>query len=117
MNAEFILPEHMLNVVNGRGIKGEDLGCADWVTVQPPQFTLQRYGRRNLNVIVRMPATATQYSHYYGTLRLHVTYPDGSPGGMKTALVCLKNGKATDDESDRSDVRSPWPARRRRATS
>lgn len=93
VNAEFILPEHMLNVVNGRGIKGDELGCAEWVTIQPQQFTLQRYGRRNLNVVVRMPATATQYSHYYGTLRLHVTYPDGSPGGTKLARVCLKNGK------------------------
>jgi len=92
---EFILPEHMLHVVNGSGIKGEDLGCAEWVTVQPPQFTLQGYGRRTLNLIVRMPATATQYSNYYGTIRLHVTYRDGSPGGMKTIHVCLKNGKAT----------------------
>lgn len=95
VNVEFILPEHMLHVVNGSGIKGEDLGCTDWVTVQPPQFTLQGYGRRTLNLIVRMPPTATQYSNYYGTLRLHATYQDGSPAGMKTAQVCLKNGKAT----------------------
>jgi hypothetical protein len=95
VTVEFILPEHMLHVVNGSGIKGEDLGCADWVTVQPPQFTLQGYGRRTLNLIVRMPATATKYSNYYGTLRLHAAYRDGSPAGMKTAHVCLKNGKAT----------------------
>ncbi|HON93960.1 MAG TPA: hypothetical protein PK373_07355 [Sedimentisphaerales bacterium] len=95
VNVEFILPEHMLHVVNGSGIKGEDLGCVDWVTVQPPQFTMQGYGRRTLNLIVRMPPTATQYSNYYGTLRFHTTYRDGSPAGMRTAHVCLKNGRAT----------------------
>lgn len=93
VNVEFILPEHMLNAISGRGVKGEDLGCADWVTVNPQEFTLQPHGRRNLNVIVRTPDTATQYSHYYGTLRLHVTYPDGSPAGMRTVGVCLRNGK------------------------
>lgn len=93
VNAEFILPPHMLNIINGQGIKGDDLGCADWVTLQPSQFKLNGYGRRNLNVIVRMPATATKYSHYYGTLRLHTTYEDGSPAGTKTALVCLNNTK------------------------
>lgn len=95
VNAEFILPPHMLNVVSGRQVKGEDLGCAEWVTLQPQEFTLQRYGRRNVNLIVRMPATATQYSHYYGMLRLHSTYQDGSPAGTRTAIVCVRNSKAT----------------------
>jgi len=95
VTVEFILPEHMLHVVNGSGIKGEDLGCVDWVTVMPQQFTLQGYGRRTLNMVVRMPPTATQYSNYYGTIRLHAAYRDGSPAGMKTANVCVKNGKAT----------------------
>jgi hypothetical protein len=98
VNAEFILPPHMLNVVSGRGIKGEDIGCADWVTLDPPEFTLQRYGRRNVRVIAKMPATATQFSHYYGMVRLHVTYQDGTPGGMKTARVCVRNSKATDKD-------------------
>jgi hypothetical protein len=94
VTAEVILPEHMLHTINGRGIKGEDLGCADWITLQPKDFTLQRYGRRNVNLVVRMPPTATEYSHYYATLRLHVTYPDGTPAGMKTARVCVRNTKA-----------------------
>jgi hypothetical protein len=42
-----------------------------------------------------MPATATEYSHYYATLRLHVTYQDGTPAGMKTARICVRNTKAT----------------------
>jgi hypothetical protein len=90
--AEFILPEHMLHAQVG-DIKGDDLGCVDWVAVQNPQFTLQKYGKRNLSLIVRMPQTATQYSNYYGTLRLHATYADGTPAGMKTANVCVRNGK------------------------
>ncbi len=94
VTAEFILPEHMLHAVNGAGIKGDDLGCTEWVTVQSPEFTLQKYGKRNLSMVVRMPATATQYSNYYGTLRLHVAYEDGTPAGMKTANICLRNGKA-----------------------
>jgi hypothetical protein len=92
VTAEFILPEHMLHAQMG-DIKGDDLGCVDWVTVQNPQFTLQKYGKRNLSLVVRMPPTATQYSNYYGTLRLHATYEDGTPAGVKTANVCIRNGK------------------------
>lgn len=105
VNVEFILPEHMLHVVNGSGIKGEDLGCVDWVTVQPPQFTMRCYGRRTLNLIVRMPPTATQYSNYYGTLRFHTTYRDGSPAGMRTGNARVPQERQSHrDECDQPDV-------------
>ena len=83
VKAEFILPPHMFNVISGQGVRGEDLGCADWATLQPSEFKLNGYGRRNLNLIIRTPATATKYSHYYGTLRLHATYQDGSTAARR----------------------------------
>ncbi|MEN6575248.1 MAG: hypothetical protein ABFD90_02810 [Phycisphaerales bacterium] len=95
VNLEFMLPAHMRNLVNGRNIKGDDLGCADWVRLMPEEFLLPRYSRRNVNVNVKVPATATDYSNYYGTLRIHTTYADGSSAGMKTVNVCLTNTKAT----------------------
>ena len=96
VNVEFVLPEHMQNVVSGEGIRGDDLSCVDWVNVMPSEFTLQRYARRSVNLNVKMPPTATQYSHYYGMLRLHVTYADGTSAGMRDVRVCVKNTKAAE---------------------
>lgn len=94
VNVDMVLPPHMENFVNGRNIRGNDLGCADWVNLMPMEFTLQRYARRNVNVNMRVPATATDYSNYYGILRFHTTYADGQAAGMKTVAVCLTNTRA-----------------------
>ncbi len=93
VRVEFMLPSHMHNLISGRGVRSDDLSCVDWVNVMPTEFTLHRYARRSVNLNVRMPATATEYSHYYGMLRLHATYADGSSAGVREARVCLANGK------------------------
>jgi hypothetical protein len=95
VEAQLILPPHMLGIVNGRGIRGEDLGCADWVTVAPTQFSLRGYAKRNVGLLVRMPKDGMKYPTYYGTLRLRVTYADGTPAGMKTAPVCIEYKQGT----------------------
>jgi len=95
VTVECVPPVQMHNFVNGRNLRGNDLSCADWAVVMPAQFTLQRYTRRNVNVNMRVPAAATQYSHYYATLRFHTTYADGSSAGTKTVNVCLANTRTT----------------------
>ncbi len=91
---ELTLPPHMRGANSGRNVRGDNLDCSQWVTVMPEELTLPRYGRRGVNLLVKMPATATDYSNYYGTLRLHATHDDGSPAGMRTVNVCLTNPKA-----------------------
>lgn len=93
VNVELVLPSHMQNVAV-RGIRGNDLSCAEWARLMPSEFTLQRYTRRNVNVNVKVPATATDSSNYYGTLLFHTTYADGSPAGTKAVNVCLTNTRA-----------------------
>ncbi len=94
VTVEFVLPPHMRNLMSGRGVRGDDLSCVDWVIVRPEEFTLPRYGRRSVNLNVRMPTTIAECPNYYGTLRLHATHDDGSSAGMKVVNVCLTNTKA-----------------------
>ena len=93
VNAELILPEHMQSAVSAQGVKGDDLGCAGWVTVNPPTFTLKGHARRSVMILTKMPKEAAKYPSYYGTLRLHVSYADGKPAGTKDALICAQNKK------------------------
>ncbi|MCX5646014.1 MAG: hypothetical protein NTZ17_15245 [Phycisphaerae bacterium] len=91
VNAELIVPEQMHLAVNGRGVKGDDLACTGWATVNPSTFTLRGHARRNLTILAKMPKESTKYPSYYGTLRLHVSYADGKSAGVREALICAQN--------------------------
>ena len=91
VQAEVKLPDHMRMAVNNQGVKGEELGCADWVTVTPNQFTLKGHSRQNLSVVVRMPKEAAKYPSYYADLKLHVSYGDGPVVGTKDSRICVQN--------------------------
>ena len=90
VSAEVVLPEHMQSAVV-QGIRGDDLNCADWVTVTPNKFTLKGHNRRNVGVVVKMPKEAAKYPSFYGTLRLRLSYADGLPAGTKDAWICVQN--------------------------
>lgn len=95
IDVELGLPEHMMNAVNDRGVRGERYGCQDWVTISPRRFTLRGHGRQNLTVIAKMPATATSLPSYYAVVKLHATYAnDGQKGGWTSARLCVQNKKA-----------------------
>jgi hypothetical protein len=91
VTAGLVVPEDMYMAVSSRGVKGDDLACADWVTVNPPTFPLKGHARRNVTIIAKMPKEFTKYPNYYGTLRLRVSYADGQSGGERNALVCVQN--------------------------
>jgi hypothetical protein len=95
VSAELILPEHMQSAVSGRGVKGDDLGCAGWVTITPLTFPMKGHARRSVSVLVKMPKEVVKYPSYYGTLRLHVSYADGKPAAVKDALICIQNKQVT----------------------
>ncbi len=91
VETEFALPADLQGVSNSRGVRGDDLSCADWVTVEPRQFTMNGYSRTNLRVLARMPKGVAQYPCYYGTLRLRISYRDGTPAGMKETYIGIQN--------------------------
>jgi hypothetical protein len=86
VNVAALLPEQMAGrvVVDdlGRTVRGEDLGCVDWLRVEPKEFTLRGYGRRNLRVIAQMPKFSEPRSNYYSSVQLKATYVDGTEGGQ-----------------------------------
>lgn len=92
VSVEVSLPEHMRGAVGARGVPGESFGCAEWVTVEPQQFSLAGHGHQNLRVVARMPnPPATVLANYYATIKLTATYPDGKSGGVTTARLCVRN--------------------------
>lgn len=95
VKAEVLVPELMHMAVSSRGVNGDDLACTGWVTVNPATFTLRGHARRNVTVLAKMPKEATKYPSYYGTLRLRVSYPDGTSAGVRDALICTQNKQVT----------------------
>jgi hypothetical protein len=91
VQAQLALPVDMQSASNSRGVRGDDLSCADWVTVEPREFTMNGYSRTNLRVLARMPRGAAQYPCYYGTLTLRVFYRDGQFAGTKQTNICVQN--------------------------
>ncbi len=97
VTAEMMLPDHMVNAVSSRNVRGEMFGCSEWATVEPARFTLRGFGRQNLRIGVRMPSSPAGLPSYYGMIRLNSTYPDGQPAGVTKARVCVldKNVQGT----------------------
>ncbi len=91
VETEFALPADMLSMSTNHGVRGDDLSCVDWVTIEPRQFTMNGYSRVNLRVLARMPKGAAQYPCYYGTLKLRLSYRDGTPASTKETYICVQN--------------------------
>lgn len=91
VDVEFGLPPQMESRANARGVRGDDLSCADWVTVEPRRLSMRGYSRTNLRILARMPKGAAQYPCYYGLLRLRATYPDGQLAGIRETYICVQN--------------------------
>jgi len=79
----------------GRGIRGAQLSCADWIEVIPAQFPLRAIGRRNVRIVARMPGkdkmaqSDVQFSSYYANVKFYAFSSDGSNAGTADMLVCL----------------------------
>ena len=93
VETEFALPADMQSMSNSRGVRGDDLSCADWVTVEPRQFTMNGYSRTNLRAVARMPKGVAQYPCHDGTLKLRIFYRDGKPAGTRETYICIQNKK------------------------
>jgi len=85
------LPDSIRNA-SYQGVKGADLDCSQWLTVEPQQFTLRgEGGMQNVSIVSAMPADATTFPGYYSVLGLWANYPDGQNAGVTTTKVCIKN--------------------------
>jgi len=78
-----VLASRTIPLPDGRTLIGEHLGCTSWLRVEPSRFTIRGYQRKNVRVIADMPEAAGDYPHYYGTINLRASYPDGQSGGSK----------------------------------
>jgi hypothetical protein len=95
IRAHVLAPKAIAGLTNVlTGIKGEDLSCAEWVEVTPNEFTLRPYGKQNIRVTSRMPASGTEHRGHYADLNLYASYADGTNAGTTSAQVSVVNGKA-----------------------
>ena len=89
VNTRVVIPAQMQQAFTAKGVKGEELSCANWLTVKPEQFSLQPFGRRNITLMARMPKSLGNHPNYYGILVLDGTYPDGQRAGVTGARVSV----------------------------
>jgi len=81
--------------------RGESLGCADWLRIEPNQFELRSYQDKRVRVIAEIPESLTDYPWHYAVLGLYAHYPDGQSAGLTTANVCVGQ-----DKSEYQELRS-----------
>lgn len=96
VEARAVLPEHMIAAVlpedaKGRTIRGNQFGCADWVTFQPSEFTLQGYGRQTVGVRARIPQSSADLPEYYAVIELNSRYADGQSAGTTRGRLYVEN--------------------------
>jgi len=75
-------------------LKGTDLSCAEWVKVEPEEFTLRASARQNLRVIANIPNPEVVQANYYALVSFQASFPDGQRAGTTPAYVCVVNKQA-----------------------
>jgi hypothetical protein len=93
------LPQVLQGVAFSPTFKGEDLNCVPWLEVTPKNFKLERYGRQNIQIIVKVPNPEMVHPCYYAVMGLFATYPDGQKAGLETANVCVINQVCSDSDA------------------
>lgn len=85
------LPQSLLGVAFG-DLKGDDLDCTGWLSIEPRQFTLRSHTQQAIRIISRMPNNVSELNPcYYALLGFVSTYADGQSGGVTTAPISVAN--------------------------
>jgi hypothetical protein len=85
------LPQSLLGVAFG-DLKGDDLDCTGWLSIEPQQFTLRSHAQQSIRIISRMPNNVSEVNPcYYAVLGFVSTYADGQSGGVTTAPISVAN--------------------------
>ena len=90
------LPEHMFNATlpwmrQGQYISGQHFDCSQWLTVEPSQFTIDSYGRRNVKIRCEIPETAMPLAQYFSILKFRARFPNGQDAGTTQEHLYLDN--------------------------
>jgi hypothetical protein len=85
------LPQSLLGVAFG-DLKGDDLDCTGWLSIEPKQFSLRSRAQQAIRIISKMPNNVSALNPcYYAVLGLVSTYVDGQSGGVTTAPISVAN--------------------------
>jgi hypothetical protein len=85
------LPQSLLGVAFG-DLKGDDLDCTGWLSIEPRQFTLRSHTQQAIRIISRMPNNVSELNPcYYALLGFVSNYADGQSGGVTTAPISVAN--------------------------
>ncbi len=91
VQAVFGLPRYLKGVSFG-GVKGVDMDCTGWLTIEPQKFTLSSHTQQSIRIIAKMPDTVSaSLPCYYALLGLYSNYVDGQRAGITTANICFAN--------------------------
>ncbi len=109
IQATLALPRDLgIKVVND--VKGVDLDCSKWVTIDPARFTLR--GEAALQIVrvtASMPESATVHPCYYSNLDFWAYYPDGQRAGLTRANIYVRNMKVAAQPSAAAGKLTPHP--------
>ncbi|NQT00978.1 MAG: hypothetical protein HQ580_03050 [Planctomycetes bacterium] len=85
------LPQSLMGVAFG-DLKGDDLNCTGWLTIEPKQFKLLSHKQQSIRIVSKMPNNVSELIPcYYALLGLVSTYEDGQSGGVTTAPISVAN--------------------------
>ena len=85
------LPQSLMGTAF-QGLKGDDLDCTRWLSIEPRQFTLRSRAQQSIRIVSRMPRNVSEsLPCYYALLGFVSTYTDGQNGGVTTAPICVAN--------------------------
>ncbi len=91
VQAAIRLPQSLLGVAFG-DLKGDDLDCTRWLSIEPRQFTLRSRTQQAIRIISKMPNNVSELNPcYYALLGFVSTYADGQSGGVTTAPITVAN--------------------------
>lgn len=93
VQATLDIPRDLANSVLGN-VRGTDMGCTSWVTIEPEKFTLRgEGGMQNVRITTAMPDSALAFPNYYANVHFWAFYPDNQNAGVTTAKLCVQNAK------------------------
>ncbi len=73
-------------------LKGIDMDCTGWLTIEPQKFTLRSRAQQSIRIIAKMPDTVSaSLPCYYAVLGLYSTYADGQKAGVTNAIISVAN--------------------------
>jgi hypothetical protein len=87
-----MMPKELDGVTMGT-VKGTDLSCTKWATVEPREFTLQPGRRKAVRIILNHPEEETVTPNYYANLLFVATNNEGQGTGDWRVPVWVRNGR------------------------